>query len=314
MTYKAKWQNFRERYWDEIRDAWVANVPNFPGIGAPPDPGLEHLSTLIAIDLPDVNPGHKLVPDVQGIRRNALWEAVFLFHKCSHTNLAAQRLGQQGMHSWCMFNAYHSAYLGARGIMSLLGVALPRFNGTQTAIDLFIKPESRTKQKAQQTRRMRGLPQFEEFRIVRIPGLVGQTDLWEAFQRVLRMSVAECLDKGLREEMLNLSYENISPPRNDFLYVAHFWPLGDLMSDASVEEMDSLIGTELDAGDEGFLLRLSFCVYRLFEQLMSDLAEKSPVIKTQFDGSRSCVDSAQPEFGRYRSFLSQIASQAGATN
>ncbi len=313
MTYKAKWQNFRERYWDEIRDAWVANVPNFPGIGAPPDPGLEHLSTLIAVDLPDANPGYKLVPDVQGIRRIALWEAVFLFHKCSHTNLAAQRLGEQGMHSWCMFNAYHSAYLGARGIMALLGVAVPRLKGAQTAIDLFIKPESKTKQKAQQARREAGLPQFEEFRIVRLPSLE-QRYLWEAFQRVLRMSVAPCLDAGLRQELLNLSYQSFSPPRNHFLYEAHFWPLGDLMSDAPVEEMGSLIGTELDTGDEGFLLRLSFCVYRLFEQLMSDLAEQSPVIKTQFDGSRSCVDSAQPEFERYRSFLSQIAPQAGATN
>lgn len=229
MTYKAKWQNFRERDWDEIRDAWLASVPTFPGIGAPPDPGLEHLSTLIAIDLP------------------------------------------------------------------------------------VIRPDSKTKQKAQQARRATGLPQFEEFRIVRLPSLE-QRYLWEAFQRVLRMSVAQCLDKGIRQELLNLSYESISPPRNHFLYEAHFWPLGDLMSDASVEEMDSLIGTELDTGDEGFLLRLSFCVYRLFEQLMSDLAEQSPVIKIQFDGSRSWVDSAEPEFGRYRTFLSQSSSEAGAIN
>jgi hypothetical protein len=313
MPYTAKWQKLGEREWDEIRDAWLADVPNFPSIGAAPDPDLEHLSTLIAVDLPDANPGHKLVPDVPGIRRIALWEAVFLFHKCSHTNLAAQRLGQLGMHSWCMFNAYHSAYLGARGIMALLGVALPLLN-RQIAIDLFIKPETKTKQKAQQARRMRGLPQFEEFRLILIPGVVGQTDLWEAFQRVLKKSVAPCLDKGIRQELLKLHHESISPPRNSFLYEAHFWPLADLMSDATVEEMDSLIGTVLEAGDEGFLLRLSFCVYRLFEQLMSDLAERSPVIKTQFDGSRSWVDSTQPEFGRYRSFLSQIASQVGATN
>ncbi len=313
MPYTAKWQKLCERRWDEIRDAWLADVPNFPSVGAPPDPDLEHLSTLRAVELPDANPGHKLVPDVQGIRRTVLWEAVFLFHKCSHTNLAAQRLGQLGMHSWCMFNAYHSAYLGARGIMALLGVALPHV-GTQIAIDLFAQPDSRTQQKAQQTRRMRGLPQFEQFRIVRIPGVVGQTDLWEAFQRVLKKSAAPCLDTGIRRELLNVDHESISPPRNSFLYEAHFWPLGDLMSDATVEEMDSLIGTELSAGDDGFLLRLSFCVYRLFEQLMSDLSEHSPVIKTQFDGSRSWAESAQPEFGRYRSFLSQITSEARAIN
>jgi hypothetical protein len=86
------------------------------------------------------------------------------------------------------------------------------------------------------------------------------------------------------------------------------------MSDATLEEMDSLIGTHLDAAEEGFLLRLSFSVYRLFEQLMSDLSEHSPIIKTQFDGSRSWVDSAQPEFGRYRTFLTQCLLQSGAAN
>lgn len=314
MSYKAKWQKFGERDWDEIRDAWLANVPSFPSIGAPPDPGLEHLSTLAAIGLPDANPGYKLVPDVQGIRRIALWEAVFLFHKCSHTNLAAQRLGQQGMHSWCMFNAYHSAYLGARGIMALLGVALTRVGGRQAAIDLFIRGESNTKKKAQQARRESGLPQFQEFLLVDLKSNLDQQDLWEGFQRVLKMSVIACMDQELRRELLDLSSGHITPPRNHFLYQAHFWPLGDLISDATLEEMDSLIGTHLDAEEEGFLLRLSFSVYRLFEQLISDLSEHSSIIKTQFDGSRSWVDSAQPEFGRYRTFLSQCSLQSGAAN
>ncbi len=314
MSYKAKWQKFGERDWNEIRDAWLANIPTFPSIGAPPDPGLEHLSTLADVGLPEANPGYKLVPDVEGIRRMALWEAVFLFHKCSHTNLAAQRLGQQGMHSWCMFNAYHSAYLGAKGIMALLGVGLTRVRGTQAAIDLFIQAESNTKKKAQQARRASGLPQFQEFLLVNLKSNLDQQDLWEGFQRVLSKSVIPCIDQELRQELLDLSSGDITPPRNHYLYQAHFWPLGDLISDATLEEMDRLIGTQLNAAEEGFLLRLSFSVYRLFERLMSDLSEHSPIIKSQFDGSRSWAESAQPELGRYRSFLSQIASEAGAAN
>jgi hypothetical protein len=314
MSYKAKWQKFGERDWEEIRDAWLANVPTFPSIGAPPDPGLEHLATLAAIGLPVGSAPYKLVPDVQGIRRLALWEAVFLFHKCSHIHLAAQRLGQQGMHSWCMFNAYHSAYLGARGIMELLGVALTRVGGRQAAIDLFIRGDSNTKKKAQQARRESGLPQFQEFLLVDLKSNLDQQDLWEGFQRVLKMSVIGCMDQGLRRELLGLSSGDITPPRNHFLYQAHFWPLADLVSDATLDEMDTLIGTHLDTTEEGFLLRLSFSVYRLFEQLMGDLSEHSPIIKTQFDGSRSWLNQAEPEFGRYRTFLAQTSLQTGATN
>src|SRR5439155_6373055 len=104
---------------------------------SPPEPGLENLAPLQAVPLPD---NHGTFPDVEGLRSNALWEAVFLFHKCAHTSLATQRVGGQGMHSWSLFNAYHSAFLGAKGIMALLGIAVPKINGIQLAIDLFPEP------------------------------------------------------------------------------------------------------------------------------------------------------------------------------
>ncbi len=310
QSYRSKWQKFSKREWSELRDDWVAYVPTFPTIGARPDPGLENLASLVKIDLPSVNPGYKREPNVEGVRRNVLWEAVFLFHKCSHTNLAAQRLGQQGMHSWSMFNAYHSAYLGARGIMALLGIALPKLKGEQTAIDLFIKPESRTKLK---NLRALGLSQFQEFLIVRLPR-VEQRFLWEAFQHVLEISQADCLNPSLRRELLNLSFEDITPPRNHFLYQAHYWLFNDLTNDASGNELDVLVGTSLDPSDEAFLLRLSFSVYCLFEQLIRDLAENSTAIKMQIDGSRFLLGSDVPETERYKAFLSQAFLQVGATN
>ena len=258
---------------------------------------------LLEINVPS---NYDRFPDVPGLRTNTLWEAVFLFHKCSHINLAAQRLGQQGMHSWCMFNAYHSAYLGARGIMALLGVALPNLRGKQAAIDLYPEPLRK------KTIRPLGSPQFEEFLVVRLPPL-DQRHLWEAFQRVLRMSDTPCCDPALRQALLDLSYEAIPPPRNHFLYQAHFWPLDDLISDAVLEDLMSLFGTELDAETQGFLLRLSFSVYRLFEQLMTDLAEYSAVIKKQLNASRCLSNSELPELDCYRNFLSQIYDQGSNT-
>jgi hypothetical protein len=303
MSNKAKWQKFRARDWEEIRGAWLAHVPVFPSVGARPDPGLERLTSLLEIDLPEMSTGPARKPDVEGIRRNALWEAVFLFHKCAHINLAAQRLGQLGMHSWCMFNAYHSAYLGARGIMALFGVALPNLGGSQVGIDLFPEHPPLSKKAA----RALGSQQFEEFLVLRLP-LLDQRDLWEAFQRILQISKTRCLDDDLRHKLLGLSHEAITPPRNHFLYKAHFWLLDDLASDAEIRALDLLVGTELDTKEDAFLLRLSFCVYYLFEQLMRDLGNYSAVIKAQIDGSRFLPDSILPELGRYKAFLSQVSS------
>ena len=137
MSRASRFQNLGSRNWEEVRDSWLEHVPSFPGIGAPPDPGLEHLNSLLEIR---TSSNWERFADVRGLRANTLWEAVFLFHKCSHINLAAQRLGRQGMHSWCLFNGYHAAYLGAKGIMALLGVALPMLAGPQVAIDLYPMP------------------------------------------------------------------------------------------------------------------------------------------------------------------------------
>jgi hypothetical protein len=297
MSWRPKWQNFKERDWGEIRAAWVANVPKFPGIGAPPDPGLDGLGPLQALIVPD---NRELLPDFAGLRTNALWESVFLFHKCAHTGLAAQRLGQEGMHSWSLFNAYHSAYLGARGIMGLLGMVVPTVRGIQVAIDLFPEPVK------QKRGRFLALPQFQDFLIVRLPTLIEQRYLWEGFQRVLNMSRAECWDAGLRDDLLALSFGAISPPRNHYLYKPGFWPLPDLMADAQLAEFNTLFGTELDVDETGFLLRLCFSVYRIFAQLMEDLAKQSGPIREQFEASRVFASTGLSVLDSYVNFISQL--------
>jgi hypothetical protein len=297
MSLRPKLQNFAKRSWDEIRDSWLAHVPTFPTIGARPDPGLEHLQPLLEIPLPK---DHGRFPDVVGLRSQTLWEAVFLFHKCAHTQLAAQRLGREGMHSWCLFNGYQSAYLGARGMMALLGVPLPQLKDRQVALDLYPAQEGK------KNVRSRVSAPFQEFLIVPLPPL-DQRDLWEAFQRVINMSSAACWDTGLRQELLDVAHERITPPRNRFLYRAAHWPLGDLISDVQPPDLAGFIGTELDPEDPGFLLRLPFVVYRLFEQLMSELAGHSAVIKTQLAGSRCLADREVPELGCYREFISRTA-------
>src|SRR6185437_9153919 len=133
--WKKVWKRFDARGWNDLKNAWIAAIPSAIELGSKPDPGLEDFSSLV-----DLAPSNWLTArsqNVAGLRSNALLEGVYLFQKCSHTSLAAQRLASAGMHSWCLFNAYHSAYLGAKGILAFLGVAFPVLNGSQVAIDLF---------------------------------------------------------------------------------------------------------------------------------------------------------------------------------
>ncbi len=265
---------------------------------AKPDPGLEQLPLLLPLTPLDWIPSR--YSDVPGLRTNAIWEAVYLFHKCSHTNLAAQRLALQGMHSWCLFNAYHSAYIGAKGIMAIFGVALPKLKDTQVAIDLFPAPETKQSKKSLATSGIR----FDEFVILRLP-MIDQRRIWEGLQRLLRVCGPECWDDALTSEITSIDYEKITPPRNHFLYKAQYWPLQDLVKDLPGSELKAMIAPELDTDKDGFLLRLSFVIYHLFERLMEDLAAYSPPIKVQLDASRCLVTTEIPELDLYRDFVAQ---------
>jgi hypothetical protein len=100
----------------------------------------------------------------------------------------------------------------------------------------------------------------------------------------------------------------MSRPRNAFLYKAAFWPGKDLLVDGSDDEFTRFIGTGLNEEDEGFLLRLSFDVYRLFEQLITNLAEEAGPIRVQLSESRIISDPTVADLVSYNAFLSQLDS------
>jgi hypothetical protein len=289
------------RSWDVIRDSSLNHIPVFNYRGAKPEPGLEHLATLQQITLPE---SRQRFPDVAGLRSNLLSEAVFLFHKCAHTHLAAQRLGTIGMHSWSMFNAYHSAYLGARGVMALLGIALPFLtHGGQLLIDVYPEPESPKGKK----QLIAGSWIFDEFLLVRLKGALDQSELWNAFQRLMNVSKVSCWKGRAYEELLTMPDE-ITKPRNAFLYKAAFWPGDDLLVDGNEKDFVSLVGTELSTEQKGFLLRLSCGMYLLFEQLIDDLADASAVIREEIDASRIMSAPNVAELASYNTFLADVGS------
>ena len=283
MSLRPKWQNIKSRNWNAIKGAWLANIPDFPDVGSRPNPGVDQLEGLRDLLVPSAP---QRFPDVEGLRRNVLWEGVFLFHKCSHTSLAAQRLAEDGMRSWALFNAYHSAYLGAKGIMALMGIVFPTVASKAVVIDVF--PTTPIKSR-------RGIltGQFEEFLLIPIGRLLDQRYVWEAFQRVLRQSESGCWDQASKAELLGLPWEQISRPRNHYIYRVPHWPLNDLIVDFTGDWSD-FWNSDLDVGNEDFLLQLSFNIYRLFEQLLIDFSTQSPIISEQLSGSRCFKPNPRP--------------------
>lgn len=300
MTLKPSIKNaIGARRWETVKSGWLEHIPVFPSYGAKPDPGLDHLPTLQEISLP-ADRAH--IGDVPGVRSNLLFEAVFLFHKCAHSHLAAQRLGAMGMHSWSMLNAYHSAYLGARGILALLGVGLFNHRDVQFLIDVYPRPRSRREQKQLAV----GAWRFNQFLLVRFGQRLDQQDLWEAFKRVIEVSDVPCWNQRACDELRRVPREAISKPRNAFLYMPAFWPGGDLLSDGSADVFKALGAARLDPTQEGFLLRLSCNVYQLFEQSIRDLASDSGPIRDQLDESRIAKDPGAADLFCYNNYLTAI--------
>jgi hypothetical protein len=289
------------RRWETIRGQWLDHVQALPAVGDRPDPGLEHLPELLTLTLPD-RKDRCVFEDIPGLRSNMLSEAVFLFHKCAHSHLAAQRLGTHGMHSWCMFNAYHAAYLGARGILALLGIGLPTLpRGGQFLIDIYPVPENRKAQRDLAA----GKFTYAQFHAVQFGKGLDQVEVWEALERLLSICDVSCWTKSIHDELRKTVGDGMTKVRNAFLYKSAFWPLDDLMTDGSSADFTKLIGGPLDTAEAGFLLRLSYITYRLFEDLMVDFGAICDPVKLQLRQSRIVRDPASTDLVCYTAFLTK---------
>jgi hypothetical protein len=229
-----------------------------------PVPGLEKLRTLLELELTEAV---AKFADVQGLRSNAAAEAFYLYHKAANAKASTESLSNEGLQSWSMFNAYHCAFLAAKGILALFGISLAHLN-RQVVIDLFPEPLTRASRN-----RPVGQPEASDFAVLPVARL-DQQDVWLLLQRMINVTKVECWDGGLVKQLKKLDHTKVTPPRNHFLYKAIYWPLEDLTRTLPFSE-NRFLGYELDEAAEGFLLMLSFTTFKLLEDLLNDLAVAS---------------------------------------
>lgn len=300
MSDKARWQQISDRKWYEISPVWVEVATAIPNILAKPDPGLNKLPGLLALGGENL----KLHADVPGLRVQVFWDAVYLYAKCDHAKVAAERLADAGMASWAMFNAYHSAYLGARCMLWLLGVPLPDLAGRQVFLDLFPGEDAKTRKR----RGNRPLV-YQEFLIKNI-GKLDQRAVWDCLQRVTRKSPVDFWDKSLVKKIQRLDEAALTPPRNHFLYKAGYWIFDDLIEDMPAGYEWMVVNTPVSTGDRSFLLWLCYAVHKLLTDLILDLAQSSSLIGTYLALTRTQVGATSALQAAYRNFCGRNPGQS----
>lgn len=292
MSDKARWQQISRRRWEEISPVWVDVATSIPSLNAQPNPGLDKLPGLLALGTESL----KLHEDVPGLRTQAFWDAAFLYAKCDHAKVAAERLADMGMASWAMFNAYHSAYLGARCLLWLLGVPLPDLAGRQVFLDLFPEED----QKAKKRRGNRQLV-YQEFLIKNI-GKLDQRAVWDCLQRVLRISAVDFWDADLVARIQRIDEASLTPPRNHFLYKAGYWVFDDLVQDMPADYEWMEVGDPVSTSDKSFLLWLCFAIHKLLTALFEDLVNSSALIGAYMAATRTKTSAHSAVQNAYRSF------------
>lgn len=293
MSKKARWQQVSPRNWAGIAPVWVGVATAIPELSSKPEPGLDKLPGLLAI-------GHVELcrfADVEGIRKQVLWEALYLYLKCDHSKCASERLAEAGMPSWSMFNAYHSAYLGARSILWLLGLPLPDLAGHQVFVDLF--PDADTNRAKR--RHDKGGGVYSEF-LVKSIGKLDQRGIWDCLQRVLKISTVEVWNSELVETICGLNSYDITPPRNHFLYKPGYWIFDDLESDIQDEYNWLVVSESVNTTDKSFLLWLCYAVHHVLTSLIMDMASRSALINRFFSATRCQSSDHSHEGATYRKF------------
>lgn len=272
------------RHWDEIRAGWLgAMAALHPTVPSAPSPGLDKLPTLQAAELRD----RQNNPDLEGLRENAFAEAVFLHFKASHALLAVKRLSKDGMQSWALFNAYHSALLNAKATMGMLGVHFPKISGADSIIDVFPAPEKR-----RNNRQFKAKAAYESFLYMRLGAQLSQRHVWLALQRCCNQTLNAWPQMEVVGRIMALDWEGVTPPRNRFLYVPRYWPeIGDINEDIEVPDWSELFKDGLDPASAGFLLALCLDLHQLARWLFDDLSGQSNLLKSLLASARFPVTS-----------------------
>jgi hypothetical protein len=301
--YERKAEQFVKRSWEQIRDWWLGYVPPIDIPGIPPAGVIDELESVRRAISEMKKEQPKGYPEVIGLREGVLAESICLVHKAAHVLGASQVHFEHGLCSWSLMSAYQAAFFACKAVLGLLGVTYVEVENRTFLIDIWSERKNLSKTK----RKTLALSHTCEAWFV--PSRrVEHRPLWYWFQRMIQKSAVpgHVWAEGCVKALAEADCADFSRQRNSMQYVTTYWPLEDLHRYV-VRDGFGLRRTPLDNGEwldqpdaADFTVLLAIVTIRMATQLLRSLAEKSNIVKQEWDlllksmqgDSLTCIRSA----------------------
>jgi hypothetical protein len=259
----------RRRDWADIAGFWLNDIPIIDPPGAAPETSLGEFAVLSGLGQ-GVRDQPVALLELEGFRRTALREAIFLLHRCAHVVSIAEENIMTGRLTWSISDAYHGAFFGAKAVMALLGIGFFDLDNKSVLYNLWpVSPKEEQKRK----RISVAVPQ--ELAFAAAANKLEHRHTWAMFSRCLRVFAVPMWPTAIVDALKNLDAKSFSRQRNILHYSNHRWIIGDLHQRLQDDNFGiRLTGIEegLEPNEEGdFSVLLGMSLLRLGRDLLSNL-------------------------------------------
>lgn len=280
---RAKLQKIFPRKWGELKQKWLDYIPEIDEPGSVPQERVvnsiilrDHVAKIID------NQPFIIPEDIPEIKHFALKEGLFWLHKAGNVIGASQIHINEGIKSWSLSSAYHSALFATKAILPFLGIVVTEFPERGSFLVDLWSEEIAKKSKI----RIRSYDTIKVLKVCRIE----HRHIWTLLQRMLTITEfpVEVITLENVESLKSLAKNDFAKQRNK-LHYRPTWIFDDIhqqMFDSSFLNFESQLtdGSALSDPDiDNFSFALAFVLMRMAIRMLVDIADFSPIIKTELD-------------------------------
>jgi hypothetical protein len=219
MAWHRRFQNIRQRDWPDVLSNWSDLGKDFDS-----KTFLDFsLEDVLAGIQPEQIRGNNITTFELDDRKAVTAELVYSQIKACHSLDSALSHVSRGAASWGVIDTYHSSLLLTKAIMAAFGIFILRIHERNVIVDVFPwlgKPEDQKRFK-RENKNWRDTVAV----ISSETKLIEQSDIFDLFQRVLRISTVptDLWPEHIVKSIIEADKSDFSGARNGLLYGSRFW-------------------------------------------------------------------------------------------
>ena len=225
-NFEKKIKRLSKKDWAELRSFWLSHIPEIESLGQEPVEALEQDERLRqGADLVGDTGERRFNPDVSPASQLFL-ESIFVVCKAVRVFCEAARQVENGLPTWSISTAHHSAMFALRGFLGLCGIAYLEIDNRFFLMD--VRP---AEPKGHRQRSSVYIVDTNEIQLVKVPQM-RHREWWGIYQRILRTSAATfgCWRYPVDMELARGGTGVLSRHRNN-LHYRLVWFYDDLLGD-----------------------------------------------------------------------------------